>query len=56
MYESDPEETKDGYLSDDLCSQKTPNPLEVEQSEDLIENADAVMKEDEKYSANFSDG
>ena len=54
MIESD-EELKDGYMSDDVNSQKTPNAIDYEKSDEKILMEDIAMEE-EKYSAHFSDG
>ena len=54
MIESD-EELKDGYMSDDVNSQKTPNAIDYEKSDEKIQMEDIAMEE-EKYSAHFSDG
>ena len=55
MVDSDIEELKDGYMSDDKNSQKTPNAIDYEKSDEQI-NVEDIAMEEEKFSAHFSDG
>ena len=56
MDESEQEEIKEGYLSDDANSQKTVHMMDYEKSnETIVDLTDMQMMEEEKFSANFSD-
>ena len=55
-FDSDLEEVKDGYMSDDVVSAKTPTNADYEKSDEQIIDIDAmIVDEEEKVSAKFSD-